>query len=117
MNYAVVEGMVQVPLKDFKRMERSLGALEEKADVKALDDALKNDDELIPGDVAKALVLEGSPVRTYRKYRGLTQEALGKMVGVTKTTISEVENGRKEGSLKLFKRLSEALGVDIDDLI
>lgn len=118
MNYEVIDGMVHIPLKKYKQIEATISRMEDKEDIAALDEALGSGSEYLPGDVAKALVLrEDSPLRIIRKHRALTQDALAEKAGVTKTTISEIENGRKEGSIKLFKKLSEILGVDIDDLI
>jgi transcriptional regulator with XRE-family HTH domain len=55
-----------------------------------------------------------------RKKAGLTQSQLSKIVGVTQTTVSEIESGRK-GSKKsnvfLFYKLSKALGVTMEWLL
>ncbi len=45
-----------------------------------------------------------------RKELGLTQEQLGKKVGVTKSEISKIENGRGV-TFATINKLSEALGV------
>lgn len=48
-----------------------------------------------------------------RKELGLTQEQLGKKVGVTKSEISKIENGRGI-TFTTIDRLSEALGVSAE---
>jgi transcriptional regulator with XRE-family HTH domain len=38
-------------------------------------------------------------------------------LGVSAAYLSEIETGKKEGSLSVIKKIAEALGVKIDDLI
>lgn len=54
----------------------------------------------------------GDKLRSLRKIRGLTQEELGKRVGVTGAYIAMIENGqRKEVSQKIIDRFSQVLGI------
>ena len=46
----------------------------------------------------------------------MTLGGLAARVGVTKGYLSQVESGRKSGTLDLFCRLAAALGVTLDDL-
>lgn len=48
-----------------------------------------------------------------RKELGLTQEQLGERVGVTKSEISKIENGR-EITFATIRKLSDALGVEVN---
>lgn len=52
----------------------------------------------------------GSLFLKRRKELGLTQQQLGEMVGVTKSEISKIENGRGI-TFSTINKLSEALGV------
>ena len=57
-------------------------------------------------------------VRTQRKAKGLTLEALAKKCGTFKGYISGIENGRVNPPAPgLAFKLAVALGVDADDLI
>ena len=53
----------------------------------------------------------------WREYRGLTQQELGKGLGLSKMTISGLETGKRDTSSRNWRRLANALSVDIDDLI
>lgn len=53
----------------------------------------------------------GKAVQRARKSRGYTQQALSKLTGIHKSTISEIENGRFTGSLDIFERVLD--GVDL----
>ena len=52
-----------------------------------------------------------------RKQRGLTQEALGAQIGVTKTQVYRYENHNSQPSLEIIKKLAIALSVTTDELI
>lgn len=52
-----------------------------------------------------------------RKQRGLTQEGLGKLVGITKTQIYRYENGGSQPTLDIIKKLALILSVTTDQLI
>lgn len=55
-------------------------------------------------------------VRRLRLQKGLTQERLGELMGVTKHTISTIESGKHETRLSTKGRLADALGVTIETL-
>jgi putative transcriptional regulator len=55
-------------------------------------------------------------VRELRNERDLTQEALARLVGVTRQTILAVEKGGYEPSVRLALALASSLGVSVDDL-
>ena len=108
-----------VPIDEYKKL---LELAEDVEDVRAYDRAMgeldRGEDELIPGDVASRLLLDGEhPLKVWREFRKLTQEDLADQAGVTKSYISQIESGDKPGSVALLKRISAALDVDVDDLV
>lgn len=48
--------------------------------------------------------------------RGLTQVGLGEVSGVNRVQIADIEAGRKTGSVATLRKLSDALGIALDDL-
>lgn len=56
-------------------------------------------------------------LRKYRKARGLTQTALGKMLHYGSTAIANYESGRNEPSLADLSHLADILGVSVDGLL
>ncbi|MBP3827260.1 MAG: helix-turn-helix transcriptional regulator [Prevotella sp.] len=61
----------------------------------------------------------GAAIRETRKKQNLTQEELGRMIGVQKAQISRIENGRNltfATVLKLFKAMNISVNLDIDQL-
>jgi transcriptional regulator with XRE-family HTH domain len=56
-------------------------------------------------------------LRAVRRARTLSQHDLGDLAGVTASAISQAERGERGLSLATLVRLSDALGVTIDDLV
>lgn len=88
-------------------------------DAAAIDGAWTDDaaGETVPGEVVNGILDGGSPLRVWRKYRGLTLASLARSVGVSRGYLSQIENGHKSGTLDLFRRLSGALDVSMDQLV
>ena len=95
-----------------------VAALEDAADSAAIERAWAEDavGETIPGEVVKAILDGESPLRVWRKYREFTLDALAERVGVSKGYLSQIENGKKTGTLDLFRRLADVLNVALDEL-
>lgn len=55
-------------------------------------------------------------LKQLRTNKGLSQVELGQKAGLKQTTISQYENGSRKPSLPMAKKLSDALGVTIDDI-
>ncbi|MBC9209524.1 helix-turn-helix transcriptional regulator, partial [Roseomonas aerophila] len=63
-------------------------------------------------------IAEGvSPIRVWRKRRGLTARALSEIAGISPVYLSEIETGKKPGSAVAIVALAKALGVDASDLL
>lgn len=58
--------------------------------------------------------LLGQAIREARKERHLTQEQLGKLVGVQKAQISKIENSVKNARLETILKVFEALGAKVN---
>ena len=76
------------------------------------DNALKNDPELkkeyddlaAEYDIIQALI-------DARKTQNITQRELSEKTGITQADISRIENGTRNPSLSMMKRLAEGLGM------
>ena len=55
-------------------------------------------------------------VRELRELRGLTQKALGEMVGVSRQAINAIETGKFDPSIWLAYDLANYFGVSIETL-
>lgn len=55
-------------------------------------------------------------VRDMRKKRKLTQEALANMVNISRTHLSEIENGNAVPSVFVAQRIAKALKVKVESI-
>ncbi|WP_245304148.1 helix-turn-helix domain-containing protein [Hoeflea olei] len=74
-------------------------------------------EETWPSELVEELMETDSRIRTYRKYRGLTGSELAEVAGISQPHLSDIENGKKTGSVDVLKRIAAALRVDLDDLV
>lgn len=59
----------------------------------------------------------GKFIAALRKEQGLTQEALGRKLGVTNKTVSRWENGNYMPDIELLVPLGEVLGITVNELL
>ncbi|SJM61031.1 helix-turn-helix domain-containing protein [Gulosibacter sp. 10] len=59
----------------------------------------------------------GARLRAVRRSRGLTLEELSERVGISQSTLSRLESGKRQAGLELLLPLTRHLGVRIDDLV
>ncbi len=86
-------------------------------DVAAYDAAKRDtDDELIDGSVVEALVNGDNPVAVWRKQRNMSQSELASAIGKTQPYIAQIEKGKRDGSIAVYKAMAAVLHVDLDDL-
>lgn len=103
-----------IPYAEYAEMSRLSEAMR---DIQAYDAALADSGEAIPHEMMRRLIEGESPIRVWREHRGLTQTLLADHAGIDKTYLSQLESGRKSGSVAVIRRLARALSVDIDDLV
>jgi transcriptional regulator with XRE-family HTH domain len=69
------------------------------------------------GPIAAALDRVGPRLRRVREERGLTLTEAAERTGISKSTLSRLENGQRRPSLELLLPLAQAYRVPIDDLV
>ena len=62
-------------------------------------------------------VKTGKFIAELRREKGMTQEMMGKKLGVTNKTVSHWENGNYMPDIEMFQELSELFGVSINELL
>ncbi|HYG88420.1 MAG TPA: helix-turn-helix transcriptional regulator [Azospirillum sp.] len=92
------------------------------ADAQDLADAVKarlaaGETEVFPFDVAERILDGGHPVTVFREHRGFTGRGLAEAAGIAPSYLSEIENGKKPGSLDAMARIATALRVSLDLLV
>jgi transcriptional regulator with XRE-family HTH domain len=67
--------------------------------------------------IAAALDLVGPRLRRVREQRAMTLTDAAQRTGISKSTLSRLENGRRRPSLELLLPLAQVYRVPIDDLV
>jgi len=107
-----------IPYVEYQKL---LVRLEDMQDIEDADQALaeiiRGEDETIPLKMVERLMDRTEhPMKTWREYRGLTQAALAEKVGITKSYVSQIEAGKKPGSIAVLRRVATVLAVDLEDV-
>jgi DNA-binding XRE family transcriptional regulator len=108
----VIDGKsyVLVPEDDFEDMMDTIKANEILARIAA-------GEETWPAELVYELLETESRIRTFRNYRKMTVSELAEAVGISQPYLSEIETGKKTGSVDVLKRIAAVLKVDLDDLV
>ncbi len=74
--------------------------------------------EDLPQDVLEQLSLgKDAPIKIIRKYRGMTQADLASAAEISRPYLTEIETGRKDGSIRALKSIAGALNVSLEALV
>ncbi|MGM0855589.1 MAG: helix-turn-helix domain-containing protein [Pseudomonadota bacterium] len=107
------ERLVVLPEQEYHAL---LARLEDRDDIDAADAVVASGEESFPEAVVDALLDGVAPVKVYREYRGLRAGELAAKVGISQGYLSEIETGKKTGSLSVLTRMAAALDVELSDL-
>jgi DNA-binding XRE family transcriptional regulator len=104
------ETYVLVPEDEYEDLIDSIAAEKIMARVRA-------GEETWPAELVYELWETDSRIRTYRNYRKLSVSDLAAAAGISQPYLSEIESGKKTGSVDVLKRIAAALKVDLDDIV
>jgi hypothetical protein len=106
------------------RLREAVEALEDAEGIAALEDLetrLARDGapgpNYLPVAGAERILAGESPMRVWREHRGLTLRELGAKANMPSSYLSEIETGKKPGSVEAWKAIAHALGVRLDTLV
>jgi len=78
----------------------------------AVTSILGNEDESLPLEEVFQDLHQGSAIRGLRLREGLTQEQFAHLLGVKRSNLSEMENGKRPIGKNMAKRLAKVLKTD-----
>lgn len=111
------ERLVVLPEAEFLSLRE---AAEDRADAEAVirfrEKLAAGEEELVPADVVNRILDGENKIRVWRSHRGMSARDLAAAAGLSAPYISEIESGKKEGSLSAMKKIAAALRVDLDDI-
>jgi DNA-binding XRE family transcriptional regulator len=72
---------------------------------------------LLPKVVVDRLAAGDNPIRVLREWRGMTQAELAIAIGITQGYLSDVESGKRKGTIELHQKFAGTFGLPIDLLL
>ena len=106
-----------IPYAEYLRL---LQALEDKADaavVAEFHEAYQAGREsLVPAEILRRELEGESPVKLWREHRGLTQQELAEKTGMSKPYISQIESGKRQGTIDTLAAIARVLDVPLEVL-
>ena len=106
-----------IPYKDYLRLVEEAEMLNDVLDYDVATEAVKQGEELVPSEVAYAILDGESPIRVWREYRGYTQQQLSEAAGISKPYLSQIETGKRTGTTEVLSGIAKALDLTIDDIV
>lgn len=101
--------------------EKLVEAAEDAADLRAIAQFERHlaagEEEFVPSDMVDRILAGENRVRVWREHRGLSVSALAEKVGIAQPYLSQIETGKREGTLQTMKKIADALKITVDDLI
>ncbi len=109
---------VTMPYRDYKRLVDRQEELEDIIRLNTIKHRVESGmEECFPSDLVHRIAGGENPVKAFREYRELTQEKLARLSGISRPFLTEIELGKKEGSVNTLKKLAHILEVEIGDLV
>ena len=110
--------LVVIPEREYEAL---IDALTETSDLAAILQFEKRlatgDEELLPEEMVDRILDGENLVRVRREHRGLTVKSLAEKAGIAPAYLSQIETGKRDGTVATVKKLAAALGITVDDLV
>jgi DNA-binding XRE family transcriptional regulator len=74
------------------------------------------EEELISTELVDRMIDVENRLRVWREHRGVSAKELADATGLAAPCISQLEAGKRKGSIETFKKIAAACRVDIDDI-
>jgi DNA-binding XRE family transcriptional regulator len=104
-----------IPFDDYLNL---LERLEDKADAQAVaefhESYAAGREQLVPAAIVRRELEGESPIKLWREYRGLTQQELADISGISKPYLSQIESGKRQGTIETLSAIARALDVSLD---
>ena len=112
------ERMVLVSEADYKEL---LEAKETMEDIAAIAEFTRNSEagqeELIPSEIVNRLLSGENRIRVWREHRGLSSAALAEKAAIAPAYLSQIETGKRDGTIETMRKIAAALNLTLDDLV
>ncbi len=109
------DAMVVLPESDYRALVEAVEDAIDLAAVREFDRKFPaGEEELIPAEIVDRILAGENRVRVWREHRGMSIKTLAEAAGVTPAYLSQVETGKRDGTLETYRKLAAALRVTLD---
>ncbi len=77
----------------------------------------RREEELIPAEVVNAILDGENTIKVWREFRGMTQAELAQKIEISTPYLSQLESGKRQGSVEVFSALAKGLHVTLEMLV
>jgi DNA-binding XRE family transcriptional regulator len=105
-----------VPIEDYKTLIAVSAGNDDHRSFREIMEAIDAGEETFPDEFVGRLIETDSPLREWRKYRGMTQAELATASGLSQGAIAQIETGKRNPTVETARKFANALNCDIDDL-
>ncbi len=114
------DGKPEFAVISYEDYQHFLDLLEDEADSRVVADFhekyIVGKEFLIPGEIIRRELAGESPIKLWREHRSLTQQELAKRVGISKPYLSQLETGKRQGTVETISAVARELDVPLDVL-
>lgn len=111
------ERLVVLAEADYEALVQAAEDAEDVAAVRRFQERLASgEEELLPAAMVDRILDGENPIRVWREHRGLSVKVLAEKAGIAPAYLSQVETGKRDGTVETLRKLAGALGVTLDEL-
>ena len=111
-----VPAFVVLPIELWERVRESVEDAEDIAELERFN--REDDGTRMPIEVVRATLQDGGhAVRAWREYRAMTQEQLATAARISVPYLSQIESGKRVGTVVTLRAIARALSVSVDMLV
>lgn len=111
--------MVVLPLSEFEKM-RPINAedFDDLMDTRIINEIKSQNPETIPSQYVNRIFINNeNPIRVYREWRGYSMQYVAEKIGITQSYLSNIENGKRDGTISLYQKLARTLNTEIETIL
>ena len=106
-----------IPYEDYRHF---LELLEDEADARVVAEFHEaytaGREFLVPDEIVHRELAGESSIKLWREHRGLTQQELATRAGISKPYLSQIETGKRQGTVETLSAIARSLDVPLDVL-
>jgi len=112
------DGQPQFAVISYADYQHFLELLEDESDARSVAEFheayVAGREFMIPGEIVRRELAGESPVKLWRERLGWTQQELADRAGISKPYLSQIETGKRQGTVETLSAIARALEVPLE---